>query len=104
MWNYIETFYHEQGEEDTGYVTESYLQGLAQQVPGLNLPKWTSDRSNPELASQVTADGQAANSVGFTGTPSFLIGRSGGAMQKFESPSLEQSSGFDTEIEKLLAS
>ena len=34
MWNYLETFYHEQGEEGSGYVTESYLQGLAQQVPG----------------------------------------------------------------------
>ena len=51
MWNFIETFYHEQGEEDTGYVTEKYLQGLAQQVPGLNLAKWTSDRSNHALAS-----------------------------------------------------
>ena len=46
MWNFIETFYHEQGEEDSGYVNESYLQGLAQQVPGLNLATWTSDRSN----------------------------------------------------------
>ena len=33
-WNYLELFYHEQGEEDTGYVTESYLQGLAHQVAG----------------------------------------------------------------------
>ena len=53
MWHYLELFYHEQGEEDTGYVTESYLQGLAQQVPGLNLTKWTSDRNNPALANQV---------------------------------------------------
>ena len=29
MWNFVETFYHEQGEENTGYVTESYLQELA---------------------------------------------------------------------------
>ncbi len=55
MWNFIETFYHEQGEEDSGYVTESYLQNIASQVPGLNLAQWTSDRSNPELANQVTA-------------------------------------------------
>ena len=25
FWNYAELFYHEQGQEDTGYVTESYL-------------------------------------------------------------------------------
>ncbi len=104
MWNFVETFYHEQGEEDSGYVTEKYLQELAQQVPGLDLSKWTSDRSEPALAEKVTSDEQAANSEGFTGTPSFLIGKSGGALKKLESPSLTESSSFDAEIEKLLAS
>ena len=33
MWNFIETFYHEQGEEDSGYVTEKYLQGIASAGP-----------------------------------------------------------------------
>ena len=33
-WYYIETFYHEQGEEDSGYVSENYLDGIAEQVPG----------------------------------------------------------------------
>jgi|SRR5271165_1005600 len=103
MWNFIETFYHEQGEEDSGYVTEKYLQELAQQVPGLDLAKWTTDRSEPALANQVASDEQAASNAGFTGTPSFLIGKSGGALKKLENPSLTESSGFDAEIEKLLA-
>ena len=88
MWYFIETFYHEQGEEDSGYVTENYLQGIASQVPGLNLAQWTSDRSNPELANEVATDAQAANNAGFTGTPSFLIGKTGGAMSKLEYSSL----------------
>ena len=29
FWNYAETFYREQGTEDTGYVTENYLTHLA---------------------------------------------------------------------------
>ena len=36
-WYYIELFYHLQGKEDSGYVTESYLQNLAKLTPGLNL-------------------------------------------------------------------
>ena len=80
MWDFIELFYHEQGEEDSGYVTEKYLQDLAQQVPGLNLTQWTSDRNDPALASEVTADVEAANNAGFTGTPSFLIGKTGGTL------------------------
>jgi protein-disulfide isomerase len=102
MWNFVETFYREQGEEDSGYVTESYLQGIAKQVPGLNLPQWTSDRNEPALASQIASDAQAANSAGFTGTPSFLIGRSGGAMTKFEYSSLTDPTAFNEAIEKLL--
>ena len=101
-WNFIETFYHEQGEEDSGYVTESYLQGIASQVPGLNLSQWSSDRNNSELANQVAADAQAANNAGFTGTPSFLIGKSGGAMTKLEYSSLTDPTSFNEAIEKRL--
>jgi protein-disulfide isomerase len=101
-WNFIETFYHEQGEEDSGYVSESYLQGLAQQVPGLNLTKWTSDRSDTALTNEIEADKQAANTQGFTGTPSFLIGKTGGPAQKLEYQSLTEPTSFNEAIEKLL--
>jgi len=104
MWNFIETFYHEQGEEDTGYVTEGYIQGIAKQVPGLNLTQWTSERGEPALAGQVESDAQAANNAGFDGTPSFLIGRSGGAMSKLEPSSYSQAGPFDEAIEKLAKS
>jgi protein-disulfide isomerase len=102
MWNYLETFYHEQGEEDSGYVTENYLQGLAQQVPGLNLTTWTNDRSDPALTTQVATDAQAANNAGFTGTPSFLIGKTGGTPSKLEYSSLSDPASFNEAIEKLL--
>jgi protein-disulfide isomerase len=103
-WNFIETFYHEQGEEDSGYVTEKYLQGIASQVPGLNLATWTSDRSEPELAKRVETDAQAANNAGFNGTPSFLIGRSGGAMSTLNYQSPEDPTFVNEAVEKLLKS
>jgi protein-disulfide isomerase len=102
MWHYLELFYHEQGEEDSGYVTESYLQNLAQQVPGLNLSKWASDRNDPELSKQVAADAQAANAEGFTGTPSFLIGKTGATAKKLEYSSLTDPTSFNQAIEQAL--
>jgi protein-disulfide isomerase len=102
LWNFIETFYHEQGEEHTGYVTEKYIQGIAAQVPGLNLSQWTSDRGDAALASQVASDEQAANAAGIGGTPGFLIGRSGGAMKQLEPSSFTEAGSFDEAIEKLL--
>jgi protein-disulfide isomerase len=103
-WYYIELFYHEQGQEDSGYATESYLQGLAQQVPGLNLISWSAARNDPAFAEEVTRDAQAANLQGFTGTPSFLIGKSGGTLSKFEAASLTEPSSFESAINQLLKS
>jgi predicted DsbA family dithiol-disulfide isomerase len=103
MWNFVETFYHEQGEEDSGYVTESYLQGIARQVPGLNLAQWSTARGDPQLAEQVsTTDAQAASNAGFTGTPSFLIGRTGGAMSKLEYSNPEDPTFVNEAVEKLV--
>jgi protein-disulfide isomerase len=104
MWHYIELFYHEQGQEDSEYVNEKYLQGLAQQVPGLNLATWTTDRNNPQFTNTITTDAQSANTAGFTGTPSFLIGKTGGPTQKLEYSSLKEPGSFESAIEKLLKS
>jgi protein-disulfide isomerase len=100
-WNYIELFYHEQGEENSEYVTEGFLQNIAQQS-GVDMSKWAKDRQDPTFDNQVATDAQLANTNGFNGTPSFLIGRSGGAMKKFEYSSLTDPSSFNEAIEALL--
>ena len=100
MWQFVELFYHQQGEESSGYVTPAFLEGLARQS-GLEISKWMNSRNDAALASQVAADAQQANNVGFTGTPAFLIGRTGGAMKKIES-SLTDPTPFNEAIETLL--
>jgi thioredoxin family protein len=80
LWNFIEIFYHEQGEEDTRYVTEAYLDGIARQVPGLNLSEWESDRENSQLTKRVTKESRVSQAIGFRDTPAFLIGRTGGKL------------------------
>ncbi|HTA14368.1 MAG TPA: thioredoxin domain-containing protein [Solirubrobacteraceae bacterium] len=104
MWHYVELFYHEQGEEDSGYVTESYLQGLAAQIPGLNLSDWSAARNDPAYANQIISDAQSANQNGFTGTPSFMIGKTGGTLQKLENSSFTDAGPFEAAIEKQLKS
>ncbi len=83
-------------------MTEKYLQELAKQVPGMNLATWTSDRSNPQFTNAITTDAQAANNAGFTGTPSFQIGKTGGPLQKLEYSSLSEPSGFESAINAAL--
>jgi len=72
-WDYVELFYHEQGTEDTNYVNDAYLDGLARQISGLNFAKWNSDRGSSTLTSQVTADEQAAASKGYRYTPTIIV-------------------------------
>ncbi len=72
-WNYIELFYHEQGDETDSYVTDNYLDGLAEQIPELKFNQWSSDRQSSTLSSQVTADETAAAAAGFNSTPTLVI-------------------------------
>jgi protein-disulfide isomerase len=74
-WDYIELMYNEQGQEDTGYVTESYLQGLAKQIPGLNFNKWMADRKLASLKHLVTVENAQGNAVdnGQGSTPTVVI-------------------------------
>jgi hypothetical protein len=103
MWNFIELFYHEQGEEDSGYVTERYLNGLASQIPGLNVTLWREDRFDPELASLVAAERRAARLHHFRGTPTFLIGQTDGTIYKLKARSLTEPKFFAGAIEYLLS-
>lgn len=73
QWQYLELFYNEQGAEGTPYVTESYLDGLAAQVPGLDAARWKTDRHDPKLAAQVTGDANAAAAAHADGTPTVIV-------------------------------
>jgi protein-disulfide isomerase len=91
FWNFVELFYHEQGTEGSGYVTESYLQGLARQIPGLNLVNWESDRNNSSLTTSVAADINQGNSIGVNGTPTLVfIGPKGKAAAPESVPNYSQ--------------
>lgn len=72
-WNYIELFYHEQGDESQSYVTTNYLGGLAKQIPGLNFSQWDSDRGSSSLTSQVNADTTSAAAAGYDSTPTIIV-------------------------------
>jgi protein-disulfide isomerase len=102
LWPYIELFYLEQGKENTGYVNERYLEGLAQQVSGLNLIAWSAARTDPTLAKVIGVDAHVAAHVGFNATPSFLIGDSNGRYHPFNPPTLTSALPYAAVTEELL--
>jgi protein-disulfide isomerase len=72
-FNFIELFYNEQGAEGSGYVTPSYLEGLAKQVAGLDYAKWLAAKTSSTYTDAVQADEQAAATSGFDSTPTILV-------------------------------
>ena len=68
LWNFAELFYRQQQTENSGYVNESFLTGLANQA-GLNVSQWKTARSDPSLVSQVNTDISSAQSQQVSSTP-----------------------------------
>jgi protein-disulfide isomerase len=101
-WTFADTFYANQQQENSGYVTPDFLKSIASATPGLNHSKLVTDASSP-TAAQVLKDGQSAfDARNLTGTPSFLIGRTGGQLSVLNWSALTPSQ-FTGPINSLLA-
>ena len=73
-WDFIELFYLEQGQEDTGYVTPQFLTAIAGQVPGLDVSAWAHERFDPALTAQVQSEGRSYAALGLpAATPTLLV-------------------------------
>jgi protein-disulfide isomerase len=73
FWQFVELFYHQQGDETSAYVTENYLQGLAKQISGLNLTQWQTDRNDPNLTNEVTSQYNTGREIPVKGTPTLIF-------------------------------
>ncbi|MGN6190138.1 MAG: DsbA family protein [Conexibacter sp.] len=81
LWQYIDIFYANQGEEHSGYITDAFLQKIGRAVTGLNVSRAMIDRKLPKIQTQLTEAQTQMQLNGFQGTPSFLVGPTGGRLQ-----------------------
>jgi protein-disulfide isomerase len=89
-WNFVELFYRNQGEENSGYVTDSFLESIAKGAGVPDIPKWNTDRNSPKLAAEVKKTTREAQALGFSGTPSILVEGPGGRKPLPNVPTLSQ--------------
>lgn len=98
-WNYLELFYRNQGEEDSGYVTDEFMEAVAKAAGVKNLAQWNKERKSSALTGEVKATTARAEHYGFTGTPSFAIkGPSTNGIELLGTP--RQPEEFEEAIEK----
>lgn len=72
-WDYIELFYRNQGTENSGYVTDEFMEAVAKGAGVKDLAKWNKERKEQALRTTVNNTTEEAKRFGFTGTPSFAI-------------------------------
>ena len=102
LWNFVDLMYLNQGEENSGYVTNAYLHRLLAAIPGLEVARAERASRTPEATAALAAANAAASASGINATPSFLAGRAGGALREFQPDSLTAGS-FAREFDSLLA-
>jgi protein-disulfide isomerase len=84
LWNFVEEMYLNQGRENTGYATSSYLRRLLDAVPGLDVATALSAAQAPSADAALSQASSLAAQDGISATPSFLIGRVGGPLRQFQ--------------------
>jgi protein-disulfide isomerase len=86
-WNYIETFYRNQGEENSGYVTEAFIESIGRSAGIPDLKQWNQERKSGKYKKQLEAQTKEAEKLQFGGTPSFAIeGPSTKGLEKIATP------------------
>jgi protein-disulfide isomerase len=95
MWQFVALAYQRQGRENSGYATDDFINGMSADA-GLKSPD-----AGTAAEQQVRRSERAAETLGIDSTPSFLIGPTGGTLQRFQPDDLTPGS-FIPEIQKAL--
>jgi protein-disulfide isomerase len=102
MWQFLELMYRNQGLENSGYVTNTYLSALAAAVPGADLPRALGERDSAAVQTALRQTAGAARAAHISSTPSFLLAGGGQAPRRFAPADLGFGS-FRSAFERLLA-
>jgi protein-disulfide isomerase len=89
FWQFAHLVFENQGEENSGWVTEELLMAIANAVPGLDVERARADRTADAVAEEAETAEHHAEQHGISGTPSFLAGRTGGKLERIEIQSLD---------------
>lgn len=102
QWSFTEAFYAQQGEENSGYVTDEFLQQVAADA-GVDYAE-ASEQQGSEEVTKILNDAQLeASRLGINSTPSFTMGKTGGDLKVVEGNPLELDDFKGTIDEQLAA-
>ena len=102
--NFIELWYYNQQDEATAYATPDYLTKLGNAISGLDSAKATQAAKLPIWPKVFDKNDLEFRTSGFTGTPSFLFGKTGTKLGTLTAAgALSQPSSFTAQFDVALA-
>src|SRR5262249_36920575 len=91
LWPFVETFYDNQGKENSGYVTDAFLRRIAT-AAGVNANTALAQADSTSAQSFLDRANSDANRLGIDATPTFTVARGDGAEQPLNANPLDPSS------------
>jgi protein-disulfide isomerase len=83
-WQFLDLWYLNQGEENTGYVTDDFIRKIASGVHGLDADKVVAASNDMSGGKTVATANTEAQKFGIQSTPSYLIARTGQQPQQLQ--------------------
>lgn len=101
LWSFADAFYRDQGDENTGYVTDAFLKRTAD-ASGVNYSA-AQEQQDGAAAKQVLDDAQSeAGRLGVQSTPSFFLRTTAGELTPVEPSDLTPAT-FTSALDEALA-
>ncbi len=88
LWQFIDVFYNNQGDENTDYVTDAFLKKIAGGA-GVDADKMLTDRQDPKIDTAIAKAQQDAKAAGVNSTPTFVVKKAGEPPKKASAQEIE---------------
>ena len=99
-WNFTDLFYYNQGQENSGYVTDDFIDSLYE-AAGIDAAKANAFRKTDAAAAPAKEADAEAQKYGIQSTPSFVVGPTGGPYTKLD-VDISNPDGFKAALNSLL--
>jgi protein-disulfide isomerase len=73
LWQLQEALYRNQGDENSGWVTDELMRSVAAGIPGLDVDKLFADKDSAEVTELLAEDARRADADEVSGTPTLFV-------------------------------
>jgi protein-disulfide isomerase len=100
LWNFVDVFYYNQGEENSGYVTKDFLATI-NKAAGVDNTQAAGFMASPDALKPLETANTLADRYKVQSTPTILVGKRGGALQQVNAAPTDVN-GFKSAIDGVL--